>query len=547
MFGLTKAKKTDNQIKNPSPLGNQKITQPSVISRFLSSLIKPSSQPVQQDILGVDISQNHIRIVQLTKQKEEWVLLRYVSRFVEFNSEDEEALNKAYAEQLKKIIFEEKFNTENAAISIPVTSAIVEVVEIPLLKDAELAQAANNKSLWENSITLPGSLNDYSIFWQKVKEDKEKNLMSILFVASKLDEIDKYCDIVRQAGLDPLIVDVRCFALQNVLKTKNTKSASIDCFIEISGYENYAVFIYDDLPFIYDIFVADADAMAMRGAVDQIDEALINRVASQIRVAVNTFLNQSEAPGFEKINLTSTLPTFEHLLKSLKKDIVEYKIEPMLPFESVKVPNNLKDTVEADSNQSSMAIATGLATRRLDIFGYYKFVKAVANINLLPNREEVVKNEEKKIKTQSSLSKVLGISLILGIGMLALAQYFTFTHPSKDDVIEASNQVMQAQQELTQLTEKLSNQRHWLVDVNEMNEKLLDLSYLQKTPRGIFVVELKHLRDGKSELTVKSLDVSLVNILINEMEQKYKEVKLVEVDSDSQNRYKISKISFKIK
>jgi len=510
-------------------------------------LIKPSSQPVQQDILGVDISQNHIRIVQLTKQKEEWVLLRYVSRFVEFNSEDEEALNKAYAEQLKKIILEEKFNTENAAISIPVTSAIVEVVEIPLLKDDELAQAANNKSLWENSITLPGSLNDYSIFWQKVKEDIEKNLMSILFVASKLDEIDKYCDMVRQAGLDPLIVDVRCFALQNVLKTKNTKSASIDCFIEISGYENYAVFIYDDLPFIYDIFVADADAMAMRGAVDQIDEALINRVASQIRVAVNTFLNQSEAPGFEKINLTSTLPTFEHLLKSLKKDIVEYKIEPMLPFESVKVPNNLKDTVEADSNQSSMAIATGLATRRLDIFGYYKFVKAVANINLLPNREEVVKNEEKKIKTQSSLSKVLGISLILGIGMLALAQYFTFTHPSKDDVIEASNQVMQAQQELTQLTEKLSNQRHWLVDVNEMNEKLLDLSYLQKTPRGIFVVELKHLRDGKSELTVKSLDVSLVNILINEMEQKYKEVKLVEVDSDSQNRYKISKISFKIK
>jgi type IV pilus assembly protein PilN len=547
MFGLTKAKKTDNQIKNPSPLGNQKITQPSVISRFLSSLIKPSSQPVQQDILGVDISQNHIRIVQLTKQKEEWVLLRYVSRFVEFNSEDEEALNKAYAEQLKKIILEEKFNTENAAISIPVTSAIVEVVEIPLLKDSELAQAANNKSLWENSITLPGSLNDYSIFWQKVKEDKEKNLMSILFVASKLDEIDKYCDMVRQAGLDPLIVDVRCFALQNVLKTKNTKSASIDCFIEISGYENYAVFIYDDLPFIYDIFVADADAMAMRGAVDQIDEALINRVASQIRVAVNTFLNQSEAPGFEKINLTSTLPTFEHLLKSLKKDIVEYKIEPMLPFESVKVPNNLKDTVEADSNQSSMAIATGLATRRLDIFGYYKFVKAVTNINLLPNREEVVKNEEKKIKTQSSLSKVLGISLILGIGMLVLAQYFTFTHPSKDDVIEASNQVMQAQQELTQLTEKLSNQRHWLVDVNEMNEKLLDLSYLQKTPRGIFVVELKHLRDGKSELTVKSLDVSLVNILINEMEQKYKEVKLVEVDSDSQNRYKISKISFKIK
>ena len=38
----------------------------------------------------------------------------------------------------------------------------------------------------------------------------------------------------------------------------------------------------------------------------------------------------------------------------------------------------------------------GLAFRKLDVFGYYKFVTAVKNINLLPNRDSMMK--QKKLK-----------------------------------------------------------------------------------------------------------------------------------------------------
>ena len=64
-----------------------------------------------------------------------------------------------------------------------------------------------------------------------------------------------------------------------------------------------------------------------------------------------------------------------------------------------------------------MSTAVGLAFRKLDVFGYYKFVTAVKNINLLPDRSSVMK--QKKMKAISGFAfkgitaAVAGIYLIL--------------------------------------------------------------------------------------------------------------------------------------
>ena len=44
---------------------------------------------------------------------------------------------------------------------------------------------------------------------------------------------------------------------------------------------------------------------------------------------------------------------------------------------------------------NSIASVLGLAYRKLDVFGYYKFVTAVKNINLLPNRDARQQNKLK--------------------------------------------------------------------------------------------------------------------------------------------------------
>ena len=53
-------------------------------------------------------------------------------------------------------------------------------------------------------------------------------------------------------------------------------------------------------------------------------------------------------------------------------------------------------------NRSYFSTVMGLAFRKLDVFGYYKFVTAVKNINLLPNRDNMI--AQKKAKAVSSFA-----------------------------------------------------------------------------------------------------------------------------------------------
>jgi len=159
-----------------------------MIGNFLKSLFL-SKEPTQQDIVGIDISHSYVRIIQLIKKKNRWSLLKVASKSLDETYESYEKKQEAIVSLLKNIKLEQKFSTDNAAISLPVNSAIVQVLQIPFLGEEELNAAVANGSLWENSINLPGETSEYSIFWQTIKKDAEKNTMSILFLASRIDEI----------------------------------------------------------------------------------------------------------------------------------------------------------------------------------------------------------------------------------------------------------------------------------------------------------------------------------------------------------------------
>ena len=151
-----------------------------------------------------------------------------------------------------------KITTKNVAISIPVTSAIIKVVTSPLMTDEELQKAIETDSLWENLVQLTDNLNDYSIFHQIINRNSKNNTMEILFVASKLSDVNSYSSIAKKAGLNPVIMDVRCFTLKNAYD--NTKDKSItdkvnSAILELGVDENYIMIIHKNIPVITDIFL----------------------------------------------------------------------------------------------------------------------------------------------------------------------------------------------------------------------------------------------------------------------------------------------------
>ena len=186
------------------------------------------------------------------------------------------------------------------AIAIPVTSAIIRVVTAPLMTDEELKKAIDTDSLWENLVQLTDNLNDYSIFHQVINKDKTGNTMDILFVASKLSDINNYTDIIKKGGLNAVIIDVKCFALKSAVDQVNQIAGSIEesnltAVLEFGLDENYLMILYENNPIITDIFIRNQDREILQNSQDQEEkEALVRRFITQVKQAVQDFETKYE-------------------------------------------------------------------------------------------------------------------------------------------------------------------------------------------------------------------------------------------------------------
>ena len=90
------------------------------------------------------------------------------------------------------------------------------------------------------------------------------------------------------------------------------------------------------------------------------------------------------------------------------------------PLDGIKVPAQLENNVKYD-NRSYFSTVIGLAFRKLDVFGYYKFVTAVKNINLLPNRDTMMAQKKAKFFSNFAFKGVIGIVAIVYIGLFGLS------------------------------------------------------------------------------------------------------------------------------
>ena len=308
--------------------------------------------------------------------------------------------------ELTLAIQKSKTITSNVAISIPVTSAIIRVVTAPLMKDEELQKAIETNSLWENLVQLTDNLDDYSIFHQVINRNQKDNTMDILFVASKLADINNYTSIINKSNLNPVIIDVKCFALKSAVDqinqiAKNAEDANLTAVLEFGLDENYLMILYDNNPIITDIFLRGQDRQILLASENQEEkEALVRRFITQVKQAVQDFEVKYEK-RIRNIKVVSDLKNVEEYLSFFRKVLMNVGFNLFDPIEGLKVPQQYEGQVNLE-NRSYLTTSIGLAFRKLDVFGYYKFVTAVKNINLLPDRSSVMK--QKKMKAISGFA-----------------------------------------------------------------------------------------------------------------------------------------------
>jgi type IV pilus assembly protein PilM len=81
------------------------------------------------------------------------------------------------------------------------------------------AEDATQAVTWEAEQHVPYDINDVSLDFEILgPAANDPKQMQVLLVAAKKDMVMSFSDLIREAGLDPLIVDVDSFAAQNALE-----------------------------------------------------------------------------------------------------------------------------------------------------------------------------------------------------------------------------------------------------------------------------------------------------------------------------------------
>ncbi len=390
-----------------------------------------------EEVIGVELTTKEIRLSQVNRNKDNsWVLEKFYLHKINL-PDDATVLDNQdlIGNELQVALQKAKMTATNAAFAIPVTSAIIRVVTAPLMTDVELTKAVETDSLWENLIQLTDNLNDYSIFHQIIARHEKQNTMDILFVASKLSDINNYTSIIKKGGLNPVIIDVKCFAIKSSVDQINQlagtiEESSLTAILEFGLDENYVMILNENNPIITDIFIRAQDRKTLKESTNQEEmESFVRRYVTQVKQAISDFESKYEK-RIRSIKVISDLENVQDYLGNFRKSMMNTGFNLFDPLDRIQIPQQLSESIDK-KNRSHLSTVIGLAFRKLDIFGYYKFVTAVKNINLLPDRNSMMAKKKMQIFSNFAFKGTVGLVGLIYILLFGLSFWNIQTYNSK--------------------------------------------------------------------------------------------------------------------
>ena len=496
----------------------------SILEKFFKNRL--GNKAKGEDVVGVELSSGEIRLAQISQASSgKWSLDNFYIHPIENLPKDGNITEypEIVSEQLKLAVEKAKITTTNAAVAIPVTSAIIRLVTSPLMTDEELNTAIKSDSLWENLVQLTDNLSDYSIFHQVVNRNKTANTMEILFVASKLSDVNAYTSIIEKGGLNPVIIDVKCFSLKSAVDqinqiSTNSEEENLTVLLEFGLDENYVMILYDNNPIITDIFIRGQDREILLNPDSQPDdvEALVRRYLNQVKQAIQDFETKFEK-RVRNIKIISNLVNIDKYLDSFRKNLVNTRFVLFDPIKDLTIQSQLNERVD-QTNRSYFASVIGLAFRKLDVFGYYKFVTAVKNINLLPNRENII--SEKKAKFFSNFAFKGVISLVSAVYVILFSISIWQIMDLNKKTVNYAN-IVQDHSNLQVKQGKYSKDLRKMTTSLELSKsissnKVINFRVLSQiassVPRGIKFKSLDY--DGNNQLIIEGSSSNDQNILL---------------------------------
>src|SRR3989339_265578 len=196
-------------------------------SNLLQMLFPP------KEIIGIDIGAYSVKIVCLVEEKKVLKLKEWGHIPLNIKNDVPPEERKAIiGQEIKNFLKKKGVQSKYAATSVSGNAVIVRYVKLPKLSKKEVALTINI----EAEPFIPFDIKDvnltYYILGDVTEEGQPK--METVLVAAKKDAVKDKIDILSEAGLDPLIIDVDSFALETLYeKVSPAKDASAVLILNI--------------------------------------------------------------------------------------------------------------------------------------------------------------------------------------------------------------------------------------------------------------------------------------------------------------------------
>jgi type IV pilus assembly protein PilM len=288
-------------------------------------------------------------------------------------------------EAIKELLSSQKIKTKEVVISVSGSSVIIKRVSVADMTDEELAESIK----WEAEQYIPFSIDDVNVDFQKLGAGAAAGQADVLLVAVKKDKINDYVNLVKEAGLEPVVMDVDAFALANMYELNYTFEEGTTALLNIGasvmninilkdgvsiftrditvGGNRYTEALQRDFGLTYE----DAEKVKRGEEFDAADKEQIAGVMSSVTDDIVAETQRSfeffrSTTGSEKVSRVLVSGGCARIgnFTTILSERLEIQVEVVDPFKKIKIdPKRFESAVIAESSPLC-AVAVGLAIRR---------------------------------------------------------------------------------------------------------------------------------------------------------------------------------------
>ena len=167
----------------------------------------------QKSLIGMDIGSNVVKCLRLDLTEDRPVVTHFAmadlppEAIVDGEVMDRELVIEAIQEAAQKAGIPD----EPVASAVSGRAVIVKKIVMDKMSEADAREAI----YWEAEQHVPFDIDDITLDFQILQEDIGADQMELLLVAAKKDMILSHAELIRDAGFQPLVIDVASFSNQN--------------------------------------------------------------------------------------------------------------------------------------------------------------------------------------------------------------------------------------------------------------------------------------------------------------------------------------------